>query len=736
MGAPDRVRKEVETLRQTLRRANRAYYVEQKPFMTDREFDEALNRLATLEAEHPDLDDPLSPTKQVGGEPIKGFRTIPHAQPMLSIDNTYSEEEVREWDARVRKGLGDVSSARPTKGRKDEAGLFGKESGGSSASGGLAYVCDAKIDGVAISLRYEKGRLAQALTRGDGVKGDDITENAKTIRAIPLELAGDPPRVLEVRGEAYIPTEEFERINREREANDEEPFMNPRNSCAGTLKNLDPKLVASRRLGFVAHGRGEVTPADSFASYSEFLERISEYGLPARAGWERVTTIDDVLAFIDAFDKKRAGLPFAVDGVVVRVDSFAQQAALGTTAKSPRWCIAYKYPAERKTTKLLDIEFQVGKTGKITPRAIMEPVLIAGTVVRHASLHNFGLIAERDIRIGDTVVVEKAGEIIPQVIGPAPGSKRGKDKVAPPRKCPECGAPVEIVEEEGRETARHCVNPECPAQIQEKLIWFAGRGQMDIEGLGEKTVVQIRAESRIPLSRFADVFHLADHRDELLALERMGEKKVNNLLEGIAAAKSRGLARVLSGMGILHVGSTTAKLLARRYKDIDALMQASVRDLMPNAKLTKKEAEEMGVDAAPPGGQETGLGKDTAPGVFAYLHSAPGRRAFRELAEAGVDLKSHEYAVAAETAGAKKTAFTGKTIVLTGTLESFEREALKEVLEGLGAKVTGSVSAKTDLVIAGESAGSKLEKARELGITTWDEARLLRELPADLRPRG
>lgn len=734
MGAPDRVRKEVETLRQTLRRANRAYFVEQKPFMTDREFDEALKRLATLEAEHPDLDDPLSPTKQVGGEPIKGFRTVPHAAPMLSIDNTYSEAEVREWDARVRKGLGGEGG---TKGRKDEGGLFGKVSGGSET---LAYVCDAKIDGVAISLRYEKGRLAQALTRGDGVKGDDITENAKTIRAIPLELAGDPPRVLEVRGEAYIPTVEFERINREREANDEEPFMNPRNSCAGTLKNLDPKLVASRRLGFVAHGRGEVTPADSFASYSEYLEQIAQFGLPARAGWKRVTTIDEALAFIEAFDKKRAGLPFAVDGVVVRVDSFAQQAALGATAKSPRWCIAYKYPAERKTTKLLDIEFQVGKTGKITPRAIMEPVLIAGTVVRHASLHNFGLIAERDIRIGDTVVVEKAGEIIPQVIGPAPGSKRGKDKVAPPKKCPVCGAPVEVVEEEGRETARLCVNPECPAQIQEKLIWFAGRGQMDIEGLGEKTVVQIRAESKIPLNRFADVFHLADHRDALLALERMGEKKVDNLLEGITAAKSRGLARVLSGMGILHVGATTAKMLARRYKDIDALMHASVRDLMPNAKLTRKEAEEMGVEAAPPGGQETGLGKDTALAVHAYLHSAPGQRAFRELDDAGVDLKSHEFAAASSSGGgaggAEKTAFTGKTIVLTGTLESFEREALTEALEGLGAKVTGSVSKNTDLVIAGESAGSKLDKARELGITMWDEARLLRELPPDLRPRG
>lgn len=734
MGAPASVRKEVETLRQTLRRANRAYFVEQKPFMTDREFDEALKRLATLEAEHPDLDDPLSPTKQIGGEPIKGFRTVPHAQPMLSIDNTYSEEEVREWDARVRKGLGvddpPQDGDKEPKSKAARGGLFDSP-GAVHSLQQIAYVCDAKIDGVAISLRYEEGRLVQALTRGDGVKGDNITENAKTIRAIPLELVGEPPRILEVRGEAYIPTEEFERINREREANDEEPFMNPRNSCAGTLKNLDPKLVASRRLGFVAHGRGEVRPADAFDSYSGFLEAIARFGLPSRSGWKRFTSIDDVLAFIEAFDKKRAGLPFAVDGVVVRVDSFAQQAALGTTAKSPRWCIAYKYPAERKTTTLLDIEFQVGKTGKITPRAIMEPVLIAGTVVRHASLHNFGLIAERDIRVGDTVVVEKAGEIIPQVIGPAPGTKRGKDKVAPPRKCPVCAGPVEVVEEDGRETGRLCVNPECPAQIQERLIWFAGRGQMDIDGLGEKTVVQIRTESKAPLNRFADIFHLSEHRDALLALDRMGEKKVDNLLEGVRAAKGRGLARVLSGMGIRHVGSTTAKLLARRYADIDALMRADVRDLMPNAKLTKKEAEALGVGTEAPGGQETGLGKDTAPVVHAYLHSGAGQRAFRELAGAGVDLTSHEFAAPGPTV---KTAFGGKTVVLTGTLESFEREALKETLERLGAKVTGSVSRNTDLVVAGEAAGSKLDKARELGIETWDEARLLKELPPDVRP--
>lgn len=712
----------VTELRELLSRANRAYYVDASPIMSDAEFDRLLAELSELEKAHPELDDPDSPTKRVGGEPIEGFTTIAHAVPMLSIDNTYTEDEVRRWFGRVQEGVA-------------SGGLFG--------GGSLACVCDPKIDGLAISLRYERGKLKHAVTRGDGVKGDDVTHAARVIRAIPLGLGEGAPGVLEVRGEVFLPLDQFERINEEREEAGEELFMNPRNAAAGTLKNLDPGLIASRKLGFIAHGRGEVSEGFS-KGYWEFLGRLRNLGVPTSPHAVRCERVEDVLVAIESFEQARHTLNYATDGMVVRVDSFAQQEELGVTSKSPRWVIAFKYPAERKTTTLLRVEHQVGKTGKITPRAVMEPVVLAGTTVQHATLHNYGRVLQSplnpdapgagttDIRLGDTVYVEKAGEIIPQVVG-VDVSRRphGAKRVHAPAHCPVCESPVEIEPPEAHErpeleTTRRCINPECPAQIREKLVWFAGRKQMDIEGLGEKTVDQIIASGTIPLRTFADIFHLAEHREALLALERMGEKKVENLLAGIEAAKGRGLAKVLAGMGIRHVGDTTGKLLARRYQDLDALLAASVRDLMPNAKLSKDEAAVLGVEAEPPGGQETGLGKDTAPVVHAYLHSPAAKKTFADLAAAGVDLTSKDYraAKAAPAAGP----FAGKTIVLTGSLEHFEREDLKGVLEGLGAKVSGSVSSKTTLVIAGEAAGSKLDKARELGIEVWDEATLLKAL--------
>lgn len=724
-------KRQIESLREELSRANRAYYLDQKPFLTDREFDEKLATLADLEARFPKFDDPASPTRRVGEEASGRFPTVRHAVPMLSIDNTYSEDEVRSWAQRVARQLG-VALA---KGEGHAESLFAAAEDGQTAGAGVRFVCDPKIDGVAMSLRYERGVLVRAVTRGDGEKGDDITSNARAIGAIPLRLTGSPPRVLEIRGEAYIPSEQFERINDEREAEDLEPFMNPRNACAGTLKQLDPKVVAARRLGFVAHGRGEVSDDASYAGYSEFLAAVREMGVPIAGDARAIDTVDRVLEWIRDFDRARASLPYAVDGVVVRVDDFAQQEALGRTAKSPRWCVAFKYPAERKTTALKDVQFQVGKTGKITPRAILEPVLIAGTVVQHASLHNFGLLAERDLRIGDTVVVEKAGEIIPQVLSPVLESRpKGATRVRPPERCPVCSGPVEVEREAGdRETARRCVNPECPAQVREKLIHFAGRRQMDIDGLGEKTVDQIR-EAGLPLNSFADVFHLADHRDALVALERMGEKKVDNLLAGIEAAKSRGLARVLAGMGIRHVGEATAKQLARMFPDVDALLGASVEQLAPKAIKKKDDAEALGFARDPKDRPETGLGQLTAAVVHEYLHSAAAKKTFATLARAGVSLASADYAPPSARAAPVDSPFAGKTIVLTGTLESFERAALTEALESLGAKVTGSVSKKTDLVIAGENAGSKLDKARELGVAVWDERALLDALPPGLRP--
>lgn len=713
-------------LRDLLERANRAYYVDAAPIMSDREFDRLLAELAELEAAHPELDDPESPTKRVGGEPIEGFRTLAHARPMLSIDNTYSEEEVRTWHARMVKSLAG-----------DSGGLFGE-------SAGPGMVCDPKIDGLAVSLRYEDGKLALALTRGDGIKGDDVTHAARVIRAIPLTLRGDKqlrlPDILEVRGEVFLPLAEFERINRDREAAGDELFMNPRNAAAGTLKNLDPGLIASRRLGFIAHGRGEMD-AGWASGYWDFCGKLRALGVPTSPHAVRADRVEDVLRAVRAFDVQRRTLDYATDGMVVRVDSFADQERLGTTAKSPRWVIAYKFPAERTTTTLIRVEAQVGKTGKITPRAVMTPVVLAGTTVQHATLHNYGRILDAatdregertDIRIGDTVYVEKAGEIIPQVVGVVLAKRpRTAQRIKPPAQCPECEGPVEIEPPEAelqpeRETARRCVNPECPAQVREKLIWFAGRKQMDIDGLGEKTIDQVRDAGTIPLNSFADIFRLANHCDALLSLERMGEKKVDNLLAGVDEARGRGLSRVLAGMGIRHLGDVTAKMLCRRYPDLQSLLCASLRELMPNAKLSREDAAKLGVAAEPPGGPETGLGRDTAPIVHAYLHSDVASRTFKELAKAGVDLTSKEYR--APTAAAASGAFAGKTVVITGTLDNFEREALAAKLEGLGAKVTGSVSRKTDLLIVGRDAGSKLAKAAELGIQTWDEARLLQEL--------
>lgn len=746
--------KRVAELRATLDRANRAYYTEATPIMADAEFDRLLVELAGLEKAHPELDDPASPTHRVGGEPIDGFTTVTHATPMLSIDNTYSPADVREWWDRMQRALAGLNGAAPPARSKnkpaanDAPSLFGSAEAGAPSGAPLRCYCDPKIDGIALSLRYEDAEFKYAVTRGDGIRGDDVTHAVRTIRAVPLRLHADGrrtgvPDILEIRGEVYFPLAEFLRVNKEREAEGEELFMNPRNAAAGTLKNLDPRVAASRRLGFVAHGRGEVSDDDFAASHSEFMKKLTTLGVPVSADAVAVDSIDEILATIESFGRKRHSMKYAIDGLVVRVDDFALQEALGATSKSPRWIIAYKYPAERKKTTLLDVHHQVGKSGKITPRAVMEPVLLAGTTVRHATLHNYGRVQDAptekegvrtDIRLKDTILVEKAGEVIPYVAGVAL-AERPKDakKITPPKTCPVCDGPVEVEPPEAAdtpslETARRCVNPECPAQIREKLIWFAGRKQMDIDGLGEKTIDQIRAEPDIPLNAFADIFHLHEHKEKLVTLERMGEKKVQNLLEGIEAAKSRGLARLLAGMGIRYVGDATAKLLARRFKDLDSLLAAEEPELRPKA-MTKEEAARYALPPDPKDRVSTELGATTAPVVYAYLHSDVAQRTFHDLREAGVDLTSHDYREPGK-AGAAAGPFAGKTMVITGTLDSYERESLKLVLESLGAKVSGSVSGRTSVLVAGREAGSKLDKARELGVETWDEPRLLAELAA------
>lgn len=746
-------------LRDLLNRASRAYYVDAQPIMSDAEFDRLLKELEGLEAKHPELADPESPTQRVGGEPIDGFETVPHTVPMLSIDNTYDlghadNKGLLDWHARIVEGANGKSAS----GKKSAVAgpsLFGGAEPAAAAAhvGGPVLCADAKIDGVAMSIRYEQGKLVRAVTRGDGARGDDVTANVRTIRSLPLVLTGDDvPAVLEIRGEVYFPLKEFERTNKEREAEGEELFQNPRNAAAGTLKQLDPRITAKRRLGFVAHGKGQIS--DDFApSHSAFLKRLKALGIPVNVPLAVTSDINQVVAAIQAFDRVRHSQPYATDGVVVRVDSFALQTALGVTSKSPRAFVAYKYPAERKTTRLVRVDAQVGKTGKITPRAVMEPVLLAGTTVKHATLHNYGNVVQKDIRIGDLLEIEKAGEIIPYVVSVIAAERRdGAKKVEPPAHCPECHGPVEVeppeaADEPAIETARRCVNPECPAQVQEKLIWFAGRKQMDIEGLGEKTVIQIRATSLpaddarrvengvpaearpIPLNSFADIFRLHEHREALLGLERMGERKVDNLLEGIEQAKSRGLARVLAGMGIRHVGDSTAKSLARLFPDIDALLAAEEWQLRPkDASTNKTERERYHLPKDGKDLPETGLGKLTAPVVYDYLHSRVARKTFDDLRRVGVDLSSKDYVDPTSRAAAAELPLAGKTMVMTGTLESYEREALKELLERLGAKVSGSVSSKTSVVVAGAEAGSKLAKAQELGIEVWDEARLLKEL--------
>jgi len=709
-------RKRILELRELLDEANRAYYVDAEPMMSDSDFDALMRELIALEEAHPDLADPSSPSQRVGGEPIEGFKTVRHAVPMQSIDNTYSVDDLRAWHTRVLKGLGLESTGQV------EGGLFGDD-------GVLAYYCDPKIDGVAISLRYENGRLVRGVTRGDGEKGDDVTAQVRAIRAIPLKLAPAPapapapgkgrkgaiagapgapgvpgalPGVLEVRGEVFIPNAEFARINAEREKAGEALFANARNATAGTMKSLDPQIVAQRRLNFVAHGRGEASGLADAEMHSTFIEHLRVFGVPVSPLGRLCSTIDEVIEAIESFADRRGELDYGVDGMVVRVDRFDQQEELGATSKAPRWCIAFKYPAEQGVTKLLRVDWQVGKGGTLTPRATMEPIFIAGTTVQHATLHNIEEIRRKDIRIGDTVVIEKAGEIIPQVVRVIMAKrKKGTKPIEPPKACPACKG---VVEQEGPKL--FCVNPECPAQFREKLKWFVGRGQMEIEGLGEKLVDQLVDAGLV--EHFADVFTL--RRDDLLALERMGEKSADNLLAAIEESKGRGLARVLAGLGIRQIGTAAARTLARHFPDADALCQASIEEF--------RELPD--------------FGEITAKLLHDHLHSEQGRDAFQRLQSVGVDLTSPLRAGRGHEA-ATRSPFAGKTIVLTGTLESFGRKELTEQLEALGAKVAGSVSKNTDIVIAGESPGTKLARARQLGIETWDEGRLLENLPGRSR---
>jgi DNA ligase (NAD+) len=658
---------EAAWLRSEIARHDRLYYVEAMPEISDKEYDFLVKRLEAIEKAHPELVTPDSPTQRVGGQPLEFFRTVEHAVPMLSIDNTYSYDEVREWDERVRRGL-----------TRGEA---------------VRYVVELKVDGVAVSLRYEKGAMVLGATRGDGYRGDDITANLRTVRGIPLKLGDEPPVLLEVRGEVFMNNAELVRLNDLRREAGEPPFANPRNSTAGSLKLLDSKLCAQRRLLFVAHGLGEVAGLRRSA-YSEILDDLRRWGVPRTPHTHVYDSIEGVIEHAQRWDERRNELDFQTDGLVIKVDDLAQRERLGYRSKSPRWAIAFKYAAEQAVTRIHGITIQVGKTGKLTPVAELEPVQVAGTTVRRASLHNADEIARKDVRIGDTVVIAKAGEIIPQVVRVESEARTGVEKTYHfPKNCPVCGAPA--VRPEGEVDTRCSNTPSgCPAQLKEWVRYFAGRDAMDIEGLGEKLIDQLVDKGHV--RGLADLYRL--DAETLANLERMGTKSAENLLASLAESKTRSLDRFLTGLAIRHVGTRVAEILAERFGTLEALRGASLENL----------------SAVP------GLGPVVAGSVHAFLSDPEHQRQLDDLLSVGVRPAP---VTATSRAGLP---LAGQTFVITGTLPRRSRAEAEELIKRAGGKVTGSVSKSTTFLLAGESPGSKLEKARQLGIRTIDEDELER----------
>ncbi|MFC7441876.1 NAD-dependent DNA ligase LigA [Laceyella putida] len=658
-------------LRETLNEHNYRYHVLDQPTISDAEYDQLLRELIALEQQFPELVTPDSPTQRVGGKVLPHFDKVEHLSPMLSLGNAFNEEDLREFDERVQKAAG----GKPVK-----------------------YVCELKIDGLAVSLRYEDGRFALGATRGDGTVGEDITQNLKTIRSLPLKLR--EPVSLEVRGEAYMPRSAFERLNKEREARGEALFANPRNAAAGSLRQLDPKLAAERTLDIFLYGIGQ-SEGLSFATHTESLNFLTELGFKVNPERRTVNDIDEVLQYIQDWHERRPELAYDIDGIVIKVDDLALREEMGFTAKSPRWAIAYKFPAEEAVTVLEEIELNVGRTGVVTPTALLRPVSLAGTVVKRASLHNEDMIREKGLMLGDHVIVKKAGDIIPEVVAVLTDKRTGDERpFAMPTHCPECGSP--LVRLEG-EVALRCINPACPAQTREGIIHFVSRGAMNIEGLGEKVVTQLFDQGLV--RSVADLYYL--RKEDLLRLERMGEKSATNLLKAIEASKANSLERLLFGLGIRFVGAKGAKILAQHYGSMEALLEATEDELI--------HLEE--------------IGPKMAASVVTYMEKPEVRETIRRLAEAGVNMQYKGPAPVQTAGGATESPFAGKTVVITGTLERMSRNEAAALLESLGANVTGSVSKKTDLLIAGEKAGSKLDKANKLGIAVWDEETFLAHLP-------
>jgi len=658
------VDKKIAALREKIRHHEHLYYVLDNPEISDADFDKLMQQLKDLESQHPSLVTPDSPTQRVGGKPREGFVKVPHSSPMLSLDNTYNEEELRDWERRVHELTG----------RSD-----------------VDYVCELKLDGMSLALSYENGKLARGVTRGDGSVGEDVTLNVRTVRSIPLSIPKERlkkagiPADFEVRGELLMPTASFKKINEERERQGLPTFANPRNFTAGTVRQLDPNVTAERRMDYfpyilLQNGR------TYFDHHSKTLAALDAAGFKVNPNWKLVHSMDEVWAFIQQWEEKRDSLPYEIDGIVVKVDRTALQDELGFTGKAPRWAIAYKYAARAGITKLEDIRVQVGRTGKLTPVAMLAPVLIGGTTVRNATLHNMDEIERLGVKIGDWVQVERGGDVIPKVakVIDDKDHPRGHKMFHMPETCPVCG--TKVVRTEG-EVDYRCVNANCPAKLRETILHFASRGVMNIDGMGDALVTQLTERGLV--KNVADIYKLT--KADLLSLERMGDKSAQNILDEIEASKKLPLERVIYGLGIRMVGERTAQFLAEHFGSMEALEQASVEELQ-------------NVDE---------VGPRIAESIVEFFTIPANRKLLDRLGGAGLVFK-----------GKKKergTKLAGKTFVLTGTLTKYTRDEAKKMIEDAGGKVTGSVSKKTDYVVAGADAGSKLDKAKELGVPVIDE---------------
>ena len=651
------VRNRIEDLREQIRYHNRRYHVDDAPEISDAEYDALYNELESLEAEHPELVTPDSPTQRVGGEPLEGFEEVRHSIPMLSLSNARKTEELREWDTRLRRLLGPDEAPR--------------------------YVTELKIDGLAVSLRYENGRFTRGATRGNGTVGEDVTQNLRTVRAIPERLWDEPPRVLEPRGEVYMTLENFEELNRRQEAEGKPPFANPRNAAAGSIRQLDSRITATRPLTIFLYGVGE--GGELYESHSAMLDALRRYGLRANPHMVH-DSIETVIEECERRAAERESLPYQIDGVVVKVDSREQQRSLGTVAKAPRWAIAYKFEPLAGRTRLNDVIINVGRTGALTPQALLEPVNIGGVTISRATLHNEDYIKEKGILIGDSVVVERAGDVIPQVVRPVPEERDGDEYAFQmPTRCPVCDEPVSRPE---AEAVTRCVNARCPAQALEHIIHWASKGAMDIDGLGEKVATRFFDLGLIKDA--ADIYHLK--AEQIVPLEGFGEKSAENLIRAIEGSKEQPFYRVLYALGIRHVGSVTAELIAERFGGEDLLRGVGVE------RLT----------------EINGVGAVVARAVVEYFGLEDNRNLVGRLMEAGLNFER-------EKTRSSEGPLAGKRIVITGTL-SRPRDHFIERFEAAGGAFTSSVSKNTDYVLAGEDAGSKLERARALGVPVIDEA--------------